>query len=530
MSKSPHGNTPQGKPNDGVGGRDLADFIAGSSRLDPETQLPLPEEQDTPTSEATADSQQAASHIEQSAAAAETTAVDHAISVVDEDLNPELRDRAEVIGTGVRWFTGWCVRFIILIGAGYVALNAFGKLWSGLLPIILSIIVCTFLWPVVSFLRKLKVPNSLAVITTILGFFGAVIGVFWAIAPSAVSQSRDLAKQANEGIRQVRDWLQGPPINLQASQFNDGLDKAMTWLQERSGQLAAEVAAVGSATASAVVTFVIVLVLTFFFLKDGEKFLPTLRRVTGRRVGWHLTEALTRSWITLGGFVRTQAIVSFVDAFFIGIGLVILGVPLAGALAVLTFFAGFIPMIGAFAAGALSVLIALVANGPTNALMVLILIIAVQQLESNILQPVLQAKAMNVHPVLILLSITLGGTLFNIMGAFLAVPVVAVLMVILRYLGDMTDLATGERTADEIEFVTRAGSLTGQQNEQAAKRWHDLKENLTGNVKAPFEWFENRRTGDKQLDKQSETQLDKQSETQLDKQSDKQSDKQKNNR
>mgnify|MGYP001757821245 FL=1 len=139
------------------------------------------------------------------------------------------------------------------------------------------------------------------------------------------------------------------------------------------------------------------LVLTFFFLKDGENFLPMLRRVTGRRVGWHLTEVLTRCWNTLGGFIRTQAIVSAIDAIFIGLGLVLLNVPLAGPLAILTFFGGFIPMVGAFVAGALSVLIALVAVDFNTALMALLLVVAVQQLEGNILQPVLQSRAMNVH-------------------------------------------------------------------------------------------------------------------------------------
>ena len=397
---------------------------------------------------------------------------------VDDNLRPELRDRAEVIGSSVRWFTGWCVRFIIIIGAAYVASLAFGKLWSGFLPIILSLIVCTVLWPVVRTLRKFKVPNALAVLLSILGFFAVVIGVFWAIAPSAVSQGRNLISQANDGVQQVQEWLQGPPLNLQESQFNEALEKATQWIQEQSGVLASELAAAGTATVSATATFVVMLVLTFFFLKDGERFLPTVRRVTGRRVGWHLTEVLTRCWNTLGGFIRTQAIVSFIDAFFIGVGLIILGVPLAGALAVLTFFAGFIPMVGAFAAGTISVLIALVANGLTNALLVLGLILLVQQLEGNILQPVLQSRAMNVHPVVILLAVTVGGTLFGIIGAFLAVPVAAMIMVVLRYMGDLTDLATGEKTSKDIKFATMAGSLTGERSEQNTRRWLDLRDSL----------------------------------------------------
>ena len=127
-------------------------------------------------------------------------------------------------------------------------------------------------------------------------------------------------------------------------------------------------------------------------------------------------------------------------------------------------------MIGAFTAGALSVLVALVANDFTTAVIVLVIIIAVQQLEGNILQPVLQSRAMNVHPVIILLAITIGSTLFSIIGAFLAVPVASMVMVAFRYMGDLTDLATGEKTSSEIKFSTTAGALTGAQSEEAAKR------------------------------------------------------------
>lgn len=505
-------------PREESSGRDFADFLAGSSRMDTETNLPLPE--DTTSEQANSDNRISAreevedltpglpvagqkdsekstsrsdalmhevdSSATESAEPHESgtahtlssdekkAAEDQATTTVDEGLRPELRDRAEVIGTSVRWFAGWCLRFIIIGVAAYVASRVFGKLWSGILPILLSLIVCTVLWPVVRTLRKFKVPNALAVALTILGFFALIGGIFAAIAPSAVEQSRTLATQASDGISKIQQWLQGPPVNLQESQFNDAVNQASHWLQQKSGDIASQAAAGASATLSALVTMFIVLVLTFFFLKDGEKFLPMLRRVTGRRVGWHLTEVLTRCWNTLSGFIRTQAIVSFIDAFFIGLGLVILNVPLAGALAILTFFGGFIPMVGAFVAGALSVLIALVAINVQTALIVLAIVIAVQQLEGNILQPLLQSRAMDIHPVIVLLSVTLGGTLFGIVGAFLAVPVAAILAVILRYMGDLTDLATGEKTAQEIAFVTTAGSLTGRQSEAAAQRRREL--------------------------------------------------------
>lgn len=494
-------------------GRDFADFIVGSDRLDPETQLPLPDHvaealnttnsrrndspqiTDSPTATSTtqeihtattsgaASATEKNTHTPTGLPPATTVASEEKKHnkkstndqpVIDQHLRPELRDRSEVIGSSVRWFAGWCLRFLIIALATYIATQVFSKLWAGILPVFLALIACTLLWPVVRTLRRLHIPNALAVILTLLGFFSAIVGIFALIAPSAIKQGTQLISQANDGVRTIQDWLQGPPLNLQESQFNEALTSATKWFQDKSGVIATELAAAGSATVSATVTLFVMLVLTFFFLKDGEKFLPMVRRVTGRRVGWHLTEVLTRCWNTLGGFIRTQALVSFIDAFFIGIGLVLLNVPLAGPLAVLTFFAGFIPMVGAFVAGALSVLIALVAIDFTTALIVLILVIAVQQLEGNILQPVLQSRAMNVHPVVILLSITVGSTLFGIVGAFLAVPVAAMIAVVLRYMGDLTDLATGEKNSDEITFTTIAGTLTGEQSERRAQRFREL--------------------------------------------------------
>lgn len=122
----------------------------------------------------------------------------------------------------------------------------------------------------------------------------------------------------------------------------------------------------------------------------------------------------------------------------------ILGVPLAYALAIITFIGGFVPIVGAFVAGGLAVLVALVANGPVNALIVLGIILAVQQFEGNVLQPWLQSKSMKLHAVIVLLAVTLGATVFGVIGAFLAVPVAAALAVVLRYYDEQVSLQAAD--------------------------------------------------------------------------------------
>jgi predicted PurR-regulated permease PerM len=204
--------------------------------------------------------------------------------------------------------------------------------------------------------------------------------------------------------------------------------------------------------------------LTFFFLKDGHKFLPWLKTLGGRRAGEHAVEVLGRAWNTLGGFIRTQALVSLIDAVFIGAGLLILGVPLAPVLAILTFIGGFDQIVGAFVACALSVLVAWVANGLTTAVIVLIIILVVQQIEGNVLQPVLQSKSMKLHAVVVLLAVTAGGSVFGIVGAFLAVPAAAVAAVVVRYIGEQIDehsaesnIADAVAANDDLDDAEREG-------------------------------------------------------------------------
>ncbi|MGW0017184.1 AI-2E family transporter [Rhodococcus sp. NPDC003382] len=348
-------------------------------------------------------------------------------------------DRGAVIGAGGIWLAkvSACV---VLIAAGAVVLGwIIEKMWVVVLPVALAIVVSTVLWPPTRALVKRKVPPAAAASVTLLLFFAVVGGIIAGIVPSVVSQAPELGNKATEGIHKVEDWIQGPPFNLRDEQLENAVQVVVEKVQGSAATIASGVFSGVSTAGSLLVTLGLVLVLTFFFIKDGPRFIPWLHAVGGGRAGRHLEEVLVRMWDTLGGFIRTQALVSFIDAFFIGLGLVILGVPLAPVLAIITFIGGFIPIVGAFVAGALAVLVALVANGLTTAIIVLGIIIAVQQLEGNVLQPVLQSRSMHLHAVIVLLAVTAGSSLFGIVGAFLAVPVAAVAAVVIRYIGEQID-------------------------------------------------------------------------------------------
>lgn len=344
------------------------------------------------------------------------------------------RSREQVIGAGIDWLARWTLRWL-LVALGAVALGwLVGQLWSILLPILLGLILATVLQPPARWLERLGLPPLVAALSTLVLGLVVIGGVVTAVAPSVTSQAVELADSASQGLAELEQLILDSGLGITEEQVSSVIAAAQSRLQSSAASIASGVLVGVGAVTSALLTAVLTLVLAFFVLKDGRGFLPWVRRVTGPTAGRHLVEVGSRAWSTLGGFVRTQALVGLIDGVLIGTGLAIIGVPLAFPLAVLTFVAAFAPIVGAVAVGVLAVLVALVADGWVAALIVLALVLVVQQLEGNVFLPWLQGRSLALHPAVILLTVVLGSTLFGVAGAFLGVPVVAVAAVVLRYL------------------------------------------------------------------------------------------------
>ncbi|WP_138759805.1 AI-2E family transporter [Modestobacter altitudinis] len=329
---------------------------------------------------------------------------------------------------------------IALVILGYV----FGKLWVVLLPVVLGLLFTTVLWPATRFLRKHHWPPALASATVLLVFLAAIGGIIAVIAPQVVGQVEELADGVTGGLQQVQEYLAGPPFNLGDEQVGNAVDSVINTVQSNAQNIAGYAVTTATTIGNALVNLVLALVLAFFFLKDGPKWTPWLAAQTGPRAAPHVAALSSKAWTTLSEFIRQQALVGFVDAFFIGLGLLVFDVPLVLPLAVLTFFGAFIPIIGAFVAGAFAVLIALVSNGVTTAIWILVVVLLVQQLEGNVLQPIIQGRGLNLHAAVVILAVTAGSSLAGIIGAFLSVPVAALIAVAYRYGRDQLDGLTPE--------------------------------------------------------------------------------------
>jgi len=347
---------------------------------------------------------------------------------------PESSVRREaLVGRAAARLATASLRFLLIVAATLVIAYLVGKLWVIVLPVLMGLLLATVFWPPVRFLRERGVPAALAAIGVLLTGVLLLIALLAVLAPQVTGQAQEIADQVVAGLDDVQGFVTGPPLNLGEEAVGGAVDNLITELQSNAQNIAGRVLSGAVAAGSLLITSLLALVLCFFFLKDGPKFLPWLSGLVGPRAAPHVSAVSQRGWATLSGFIRAQAAVGLVDAVAIGTGLAVLGVPLAVPLSVLIFFGAFIPIIGAFVTGALAALIALVTNGPTTALIVIALVLIVQQVEGNVLQPILVGRTLDLHPAVVILAVTAGGTIAGITGAFLAVPVVAVVAVAVRY-------------------------------------------------------------------------------------------------
>lgn len=343
----------------------------------------------------------------------------------------------------------WCLRLLVIVAATVATFYVIGQVWVVVMPVLLALILATVLWPAARLLRRAMPPAAASGLVILVGVTALLALGVW-LTRLVAAESENLADAVVDGLEDLQEWTTGPPLSLGDDQIGALLDRATEELQVRAQDIAALTLSGVSTAGSLLVTGVLAVVICFFFLKDGPAFLPWLSRWLAPAPAQHATELSLRTWNALGGFIRAQAGVGLADAVGIGLGLTLLGVPLALPLAVLTFVGAFIPIIGAFVTGALAVLVALVAKGPVVAAVVAGLVLLVQQLESNVLSPLLMGHTLRLHGALVILAVTAGGSLAGVGGAFLAVPALAVATTLVRYAKEQVD-KRGPLTAEDVE-------------------------------------------------------------------------------
>lgn len=292
------------------------------------------------------------------------------------------------------------------------------------IPLILALIFACAFAPAMGWMRRHGVPSVLATIITLFAIVVLLTGLSWLIVAAVRDQWDDLSTRAQTGFEQVMAWVQTLPFDIDQAQIDEWLGALQDFAT--SAQFGSGAIAGVGAVASFITGAVLMVVILFFFLKDGPRMWEFVMRPfrgqnerRARRVG-------DKTVVVLGSYIRGTAAVAAVDAVGIYIFLLILQVPLALPLSVLVFILAFIPIVGATLAGVLAALVALVANGPINALFVVGAVVLVNQLEGNFLQPVLMGRTMKLHSFVVLVALAAGTAIGGILGTLLAVPITAV--------------------------------------------------------------------------------------------------------
>lgn len=333
----------------------------------------------------------------------------------------------------LRAAAAWSWRVLAVVAAVVLLLMLVARLRVLALAFVAALFFTALLRPLAVRLRAAGAPRLLATWATMLLALVVVGLVVTFVANRTGAEIPALRDSLGGGLDKIRDYLTGGPFNLDPKQLDNLRSSINGAVAQNREKITAGVLSGATVAGEVVSGLLIALFTTFFLVYDGERIWGWVVGLFSRGSRHHVREAGARAWMTLTGYVRGTVMVATFDAVFIGLALLLIRVPLVVPLAVLTFFAAFIPLAGATAAGAAAVLVALVAKGPFAALLVLAAVIAVQQIEAHVLQPLVLGRAVNLHPLAVVLAIASGAILAGIPGALVAVPVAAMINAVGKY-------------------------------------------------------------------------------------------------
>jgi predicted PurR-regulated permease PerM len=353
---------------------------------------------------------------------------------------------------GVRTAGAWAWRIILFLATAYLLIRVIGLLRVVVIPVIVALLLAALFEPVAVFLRKRGMHRSPAAALVLLSALVLVFGGLGLIVQTFISQLDNLSAQVSSGIDEVQRWLAQGPMHISQTQISNTIEQLQKSVTANRSALTTGALDTATTLGEVLAGFFLTLFTLFFFLRDGGQIWTFLCRLLPRPARVPTARAGHYSWHTLVAYVHATVLVAFVDAAGIGIGLAIMRIPLALPLAALVFLGAFIPVVGATVTGAVAVLVALVTHGPVSALIILGVVIAVQQLEGHVLQPLIMGRAVALHPLAVILGIATGVVVAGIVGGLVAVPLLAVLNTAIRYLFDHP---TGEPTPDRTPPGTR---------------------------------------------------------------------------
>jgi predicted PurR-regulated permease PerM len=315
----------------------------------------------------------------------------------------------------------------VIIAAMYVLIWLAGYFSHLMVPIAIALLLAALMAPGVERLVKWGVPRGLSALLVMIAGIAVVGGLLTFVIIQFIDGLPDLQQRVSDSLDQIQKWLNNGPLHIDKGQITDFLNNIIDTIKENQSAITQGAITTATTIGEILTGLLLTVFVLIFFLYDGAGIWKFVTRGVPERVRGRVDVAGRRGFGALVSYVRATAAVALVDAVGIGIGLAIVGVPLVIPLSALVFLSAFVPIIGAVLAGTVAVLIALVANGFIQAVIVLAIVIGVMQLESHVLQPWLLGRAVRLHPLAVVLAIAAGLIAAGIAGALLSVPLLAVL-------------------------------------------------------------------------------------------------------
>lgn len=358
------------------------------------------------------------------------------------------------IPRGLRVATAYAWRFVVIAVAAGILIWLVIQLKLLVIPLLVAILVTALLWPAFTWMLRHRVPRWLAIVISVIGTVAIVGGLLWLAIWQITREWASVRDRTTEAMGQLRQYLIDGPLHLTEQQIDDLLAQAWTWMQQQVELLWSGALVVGSTVGHVITGAVLALFILLCTLADGGGIWRWVVRLFPRAARTEVDGAGHAGWRTVVTYARTQLLVATIDATGIALGAFLLGVPLAIPIGVLVFLGAFVPFVGAIVTGALAVFLALVYNGPWIALWMLVVVLAVQQLEGHVLQPLLMGSAVKVHPLAVVLVVAGGAMIAGIPGALFAVPLAAFVNVVAVYLGRSRDGGAGPPEEADLIWST----------------------------------------------------------------------------
>ncbi|GAA4883776.1 AI-2E family transporter [Kitasatospora terrestris] len=328
-------------------------------------------------------------------------------------------------GPGLRRTAGYAWRLLAVGAAAYAAYVVLGRLELPVVALFLALVITSVLRPLTDLLAR-RMPRALAVLFTLLGAALVLVGLGFAVGSAVAAESDRLGTEIHGGVDRIEHWLAGSPFHLKAGSVSDLQHRISSFVAEHRGQLIDTALNSAGRLVEAGTVLALALFCSAFFLHSGERMWGWAQQQLGPRAGSTWGRVGRTGWRTFAGYTRGLFLIAGTNAILVGIGLLVLRVPLALPLMLLEFFAAFVPLIGSPVALAVAALVALATRGPVVALLVLALIVVIGQIEGHLLHPLVMSWAVRIHPVAVALSVAAGAVLGGVIGAALAVPAVSV--------------------------------------------------------------------------------------------------------